>query len=641
MHVVVVAYGPRAVTRSAVGRVRGWGSLVSTISVVSASPAFTVAPGTFDAVRVADAEGTAGVHEAAGDEPVLVLHDDVHLDATGAHELVAGLDSADFVLAENGGSPLGFACFAARSLAGVDTTIVIPGARPALDAHVVPFAGRNAKHDHSCRSQLVTDRLDPDVPLLVASMIVRDEEERLPDALASVTGLVDRIDICDTGSTDSTMDVIRRFGGRTREIVWRNDFGWARNEALSMCRDATYALVLDADERIVVGDPSSFRSWLRTWSHEFDAITVTVENDRGDGPGSSCDSIRIARPGVSRYDGAVHEMLTVTQPNGHSPGRIVADRQLSVVHLGYRTEIVSSRHKRQRNIDIARAAHNAAPTPKTAIDLARSLLAVDPGSEEAAGLFDAIGEELGPDTAATTFSYIHASRAQNALLRGDHELAFDLARRALERTPNEDIALATAAASLIAMERHEDLVAFHDEIAKRPPGDPLFSVPRNVARYHAMVGSAHVRTGQLDRGVELLERAMAEQPSGSADVVTAAVPEVLARGADPSTIVPLVSLDPTGQVASALATQVSAATTASVCLAALMTAEPHAPVAAIQLSAALISRADDLAEAGLAFADLLDDTARRRLIDLARRKDRNGFAERLASVASRKIGVST
>ena len=125
MHVVVVAYGPRAVTRGAVGRVRQWGSLVSAISVVPASPVSYVAPGTFDRVRISTVAGTAGVREVAGDEPALVIHDDVGLGADGAGELIAALSTSEFAIAAPGGSSLGFACFAANSLAEVDAPIVI------------------------------------------------------------------------------------------------------------------------------------------------------------------------------------------------------------------------------------------------------------------------------------------------------------------------------------------------------------------------------------------------------------------------------------------------------------------------------------------------------------------------------------
>ncbi|MDJ0960272.1 MAG: glycosyltransferase [Acidimicrobiia bacterium] len=635
MHVVVVAYGSRADARRAVGQVRGWGNLASSLSVVAASPVSDVAPGAFDAVTIPTTLGSAGIREVAGTAAVLVIHDDVRLDVDGARELIARLETAPIAVATDRDGRAGLACFAARSLETIEGAIVLPGARENDDASRVDV---RARHSHSCRRQLLDDRLDGAEPLLVASMIVKNEEKHLPEALASVAGLVDRIDICDTGSTDSTMSIIRRHGGRIREIEWRNDFAWARNEALTMCGDATFALMFDADERIAVEDTKAFRRWLRTWAHELDAIKVRVDNERDIGVASSINSIRIARPGASRFDGAIHEVLTVTGPDGQSTGRIATGTGMAVVHLGYRSDVVQSRNKHQRNIDIARATHDADPSAKTAVDLARSLMAVDPDSDEAVELFDSVADTVDPETTATAYSYIFAMRAQHAYRRGNHREAANLAKLALDRTPNEDIALATAAAALLALGRSDELVALHAETSNRPPGVPLFTVPRNATRYRAMVGYAHVCSGSLEQGLELLEHAMDADPAGAADLVAKAVPEILAAGADPSSLVPLIARDETGHITTALASQVPPSTTASISLAGLMLGEPHAAVVTVQLSAALIAGAHDLASAGLAFTDVLDSDTRSKLADLAVRKNQPDIAAGLVAAVPTKTG---
>ena len=87
------------------------------------------------------------------------------------------------------------------------------------------------------------------MPSLALSMIVRDAETTLPACLESVKGLVGEMVIADTGSTDSTMEVAKRFGARCLSIPWENDFARARNRALEeVCSD--WVLVLDADEQL-------------------------------------------------------------------------------------------------------------------------------------------------------------------------------------------------------------------------------------------------------------------------------------------------------------------------------------------------------------------------------------------------------
>src|SRR5271157_758119 len=93
------------------------------------------------------------------------------------------------------------------------------------------------------------------MPTLGLSMIVRDAEADLARCLESVRGVVDEIVIGDTGSTDSSPEIARRFGARVVSVPWENDFARARNRALEEVR-TDWVLSLDADEML---DPESPR----------------------------------------------------------------------------------------------------------------------------------------------------------------------------------------------------------------------------------------------------------------------------------------------------------------------------------------------------------------------------------------------
>src|SRR5579875_2667547 len=69
-------------------------------------------------------------------------------------------------------------------------------------------------------------------PGISLCMIVKNEEKFLPRCLQSVAGVVDEINIVDTGSTDGTIEIARSFGARVERREWRDDFAWARDEAL-------------------------------------------------------------------------------------------------------------------------------------------------------------------------------------------------------------------------------------------------------------------------------------------------------------------------------------------------------------------------------------------------------------------------
>lgn len=86
--------------------------------------------------------------------------------------------------------------------------------------------------------------------------ISRNEEENLPRLLESVKEVVAEIVLVDTGSTDGTQDLARRYGARVIEHRWQDSFALARNAGLAEVR-TPWVLVLDADEALHPGDQAA------------------------------------------------------------------------------------------------------------------------------------------------------------------------------------------------------------------------------------------------------------------------------------------------------------------------------------------------------------------------------------------------
>ncbi len=78
--------------------------------------------------------------------------------------------------------------------------------------------------------------------------ITKDEEQRLPDALASVS-FADEILVVDSGSTDRTREVAQQFGARVVNNVPWPGFAAQRNVGFAAARH-DLVLFLDADERV-------------------------------------------------------------------------------------------------------------------------------------------------------------------------------------------------------------------------------------------------------------------------------------------------------------------------------------------------------------------------------------------------------
>lgn len=92
-------------------------------------------------------------------------------------------------------------------------------------------------------------------PLLSLCMIVKNEAEYLETCLKLARPHVDEIVVIDTGSTDGTQDIARRYADVFEEIEWPNSFAAARNYSLDRA-SGRYILILDGDEYIA--DPQGW-----------------------------------------------------------------------------------------------------------------------------------------------------------------------------------------------------------------------------------------------------------------------------------------------------------------------------------------------------------------------------------------------
>lgn len=89
-------------------------------------------------------------------------------------------------------------------------------------------------------------------------MIVKNEEAFLEACLCSVQGLADEIIIVDTGSTDKTKEIARKFTDNIFVFPWQDDFSACRNFSLEKAT-GDWILALDADEIIAEEDHQKIR----------------------------------------------------------------------------------------------------------------------------------------------------------------------------------------------------------------------------------------------------------------------------------------------------------------------------------------------------------------------------------------------
>ncbi|WAH37700.1 glycosyltransferase [Alicyclobacillus dauci] len=185
---------------------------------------------------------------------------------------------------------------------------------------------------------------------------MKDEELVVRKMLESVVGVVDEIVIFDTGSTDSTFDVIESFSREHVGLVhlhkgeWTGDFASARNRSIELAT-GDWILILDADEYLDQHTKWGIRSFLEQTSA--DGVTVTIRSYLGHGSAalgniSINDACRIFRSHY-RFKGIIHEQ--VAEGIVENGGEIVRGTAF-VHHLGYLAEYRMFKQKVQRNTDL-------------------------------------------------------------------------------------------------------------------------------------------------------------------------------------------------------------------------------------------------------------------------------------------------
>lgn len=111
------------------------------------------------------------------------------------------------------------------------------------------------------------------IPKICLNMIVKNESKIIMRLLESVLNIIDSYCICDTGSTDNTIEIITNFFSKTNiqgKILYEpfKNFGYNRSIALNACKNmpnADYILLLDADMQLKLGEnitPQTIKQYL-------------------------------------------------------------------------------------------------------------------------------------------------------------------------------------------------------------------------------------------------------------------------------------------------------------------------------------------------------------------------------------------
>lgn len=178
-------------------------------------------------------------------------------------------------------------------------------------------------------------------------MIVKNEESGLEETLASIYGIFDEIIIVDTGSSDNTVSIAKKYTDKVFDYTWCDDFSSARNYSISKANN-DWILVLDGDETITYADKNNLDN--------LDMDSNLVGRVRRRNPFDDGGDIKVYIERVNRffnknlyeYKGKIHEQIVRKDNKEYS----TVDLDITLNHIGYMSEVIKSSKKLERNIEM-------------------------------------------------------------------------------------------------------------------------------------------------------------------------------------------------------------------------------------------------------------------------------------------------
>jgi glycosyltransferase involved in cell wall biosynthesis len=265
-------------------------------------------------------------------------------------------------------------------------------------------------------------------------MIVKNEEKYLEGCLESARPFVDEIVIVDTGSTDKTVEIAKKYDAKIFTYAWTGNFSSARNESLKHST-SDWILYLDADERII--DGAALKKYVS--NNQIWAYTLLVRG-KVHMPSGIVDQ-EMAYPRLFRrhhkirFEGHVHEQIT---PSIIRLGKKIECSDVVIDHLGYSVSAEINTEKAKRNITLLKSQLEKQPNNEyVKYQLGNSYVVIKE-YDLAEPLLRSIAQS--PGLASSIRSSIHNLFVEIALQKNDFDEAEQCCRNSLTITPAQTMA---------------------------------------------------------------------------------------------------------------------------------------------------------------------------------------------------------
>lgn len=183
---------------------------------------------------------------------------------------------------------------------------------------------------------------------LSIAMIVKNEEKNLERALIPLKELCEYLDgeiiVVDTGSTDNTIEIAKKYTDKLYYHEWCGDFSEMRNISINYCK-GEWILIVDADE--VLYDIKELVALIKEKNIEkYNGIFVKIVDFNKNEEetlkrGIVSPLLRILKKEYAQYEGRIHEQPMFIDP--------LFDSEIRFIHYGYNnsdSELMEYKFKR-------------------------------------------------------------------------------------------------------------------------------------------------------------------------------------------------------------------------------------------------------------------------------------------------------
>ncbi len=195
-------------------------------------------------------------------------------------------------------------------------------------------------------------------------MIVKNEEAVLARCLESVKKAVDEIIIVDTGSTDKTKEIAKKYTKKVYDFAWADDFSAARNEAFSKATK-DYQMWLDADDIFPSEELKKLLELKKRLTSDIDIVTMkyyTHFDPQGMPINISTRGRLFRREKQFQWEDPIHEYIT-----------LVGNIEYTDIIIHHLRNPKEGQSNRNLNIYSKLEANSAAMTPRQLYYFAREL----------------------------------------------------------------------------------------------------------------------------------------------------------------------------------------------------------------------------------------------------------------------------